>query len=153
MLGGSLAFLNVQAAVTLGAHSEVAGGCEQLHHEPSVSVATLGNSRTAHTSGLHIPQCKLSHERSLPIWKGCPIQGKQKFLYCQTLWRSSAPGKFLKRWEYQMTLPVSWETCMWTWRNGLVHNRERSMTRLYLVTFSVNFCAEYIMQNDGLNES
>ena len=22
-------------------------------------------------------------------------------------------GKFLKRWEYQTTLPVSWETCMW----------------------------------------
>ena len=21
--------------------------------------------------------------------------------------------KFLKRWEYQTTLPVSWETCMW----------------------------------------
>ena len=21
-------------------------------------------------------------------------------------------GKFLKRWEYQTTLPVSWETCM-----------------------------------------
>ena len=21
-------------------------------------------------------------------------------------------GKFLKRWEYQITLPVSWETCM-----------------------------------------
>ena len=22
-------------------------------------------------------------------------------------------GKFLKRWEFQTTLPVSWETCMW----------------------------------------
>ena len=21
--------------------------------------------------------------------------------------------KFWKRWEYQTTLPVSWETCMW----------------------------------------
>ena len=22
-------------------------------------------------------------------------------------------GKFLKRWEYQTTLPASWETCLW----------------------------------------
>ena len=42
---------------------------------------------------------------------------------------------------------------MWTWRNGLVQNWERSRTRLNLVTFSVNFCAEYIMQNAGLDES
>ena len=25
---------------------------------------------------------------------------------------SQQSGKFFKRWEYQMTLPVSWETCM-----------------------------------------
>ena len=25
---------------------------------------------------------------------------------------SQQTGKFLKRWEYQTTLPVSWETCM-----------------------------------------
>ena len=24
----------------------------------------------------------------------------------------SKPWKFLKRWEYQDTLPASWETCM-----------------------------------------
>ena len=51
-------------------------------------------------------------------------------------------GTFLKRWDYQTTLPASWETCMWikkqqlepTWNNGLVPNWERSMTRLYIVT-------------------
>ena len=25
---------------------------------------------------------------------------------------SQQTGKFLKKWEYQITLPVSWETCM-----------------------------------------
>ena len=25
---------------------------------------------------------------------------------------SEQTGKFFKRWEYQTTLPVSWETCM-----------------------------------------
>ena len=29
-----------------------------------------------------------------------------------TLWIMTNCGKFLKRWEYQTTLPVSWETCM-----------------------------------------
>ena len=29
-----------------------------------------------------------------------------------TVWITTNCGKFLKRWEYQITLPVSWETCM-----------------------------------------
>ena len=29
-----------------------------------------------------------------------------------TLWITTNCGKFLKRWEYQITLPASWETCM-----------------------------------------
>ena len=30
-----------------------------------------------------------------------------------TVWITTSCGKFLKRWEYQTTLPVSLETCMW----------------------------------------
>ena len=35
-------------------------------------------------------------------------------LLCQSLWlcESQQTGKFLKRWEYQTTLPTSWEICM-----------------------------------------
>ena len=29
-----------------------------------------------------------------------------------TIWITANCGKFLKRWEYQTTLPASWETCM-----------------------------------------
>ena len=29
-----------------------------------------------------------------------------------TLWITTSCGKFLKRWEYQTTLPASWKTCM-----------------------------------------
>ena len=29
-----------------------------------------------------------------------------------TVWVTTNCGKFLKRWEYQTVLPVSWETCM-----------------------------------------
>ena len=39
-----------------------------------------------------------------------------------TVWITTNCGKFLKRWEYQTTLPASWEICMqvrrqqnWTW--------------------------------------
>ena len=30
-----------------------------------------------------------------------------------TVWIMTNCGKFLKRWEYQTTLPISWETCIW----------------------------------------
>ena len=30
-----------------------------------------------------------------------------------TLWITMNCGKFFNRWEYQTTLPVSWEGCMW----------------------------------------
>ena len=50
-------------------------------------------------------------------------------------------GKFFKRWEYQTTWPDCWDICMQvkkqqlelTWNNRLVPNRERSMSRLYIV--------------------
>ena len=29
-----------------------------------------------------------------------------------TVWITTNYGKFLKRWEYQITLPVSWESCI-----------------------------------------
>ena len=32
--------------------------------------------------------------------------------YCLWLCGSQQTGKFLKRWEYQITWPASWETCM-----------------------------------------
>ena len=28
------------------------------------------------------------------------------------VWITTNSGKFLKKWEYQTTFPVSWETCM-----------------------------------------
>ena len=37
-----------------------------------------------------------------------------------------------------------------TWNNGLVPNRKRSMSRLYIVTL---LYAEYIMKNVGLDEA
>ena len=36
-----------------------------------------------------------------------------------TVWITTNCGKVLKRWEYQTTLPVSWETCMWVKKQQL----------------------------------
>ena len=61
-----------------------------------------------------------------------------------TGWITINCGTFWKRWKYQTTWPASWETCMqarkqqnWTWNNGLVPNRKRSMSRLYIVTLLI----------------
>ena len=40
-----------------------------------------------------------------------------------------------------------------TWNNRLVPNRKRSTSRLYIVTLLINFYAEYIMRNAGLEEA
>ena len=53
--------------------------------------------------------------------------------------------KILKRWEYQTTLPASWEICMqdkqqqfnWTWNNRQVPIWEKSTSRLYIVTLLI----------------
>ena len=59
------------------------------------------------------------------------------------VWITTKCGKFFKRWEYQTTLLASWEICMQvkkqqlTWNNRLVPTRERSMSRLYIVTLLI----------------
>ena len=61
-----------------------------------------------------------------------------------TVWITINCGKFWKSWEYETTWPASWETCRqvrkqknWTWNNRLVLNRERSTSRLYIVTLLI----------------
>ena len=74
-------------------------------------------------------------------------------------------GKFLKRWEYQTSLPVSWETCMqvkkqqlepnmeqWTGSKlGMEYKEVRQGCILSLCLF--NLASEYIMQNARLDEA
>ena len=62
-----------------------------------------------------------------------------------TVWITINCGKFFKRWEYQTTLPISWETCTCIrkrqlepdMKQGLVQNWERNLSRLYTVTLLV----------------
>ena len=70
---------------------------------------------------------KTSNSASLPMWKSL------------TMWITTNYGKFFKRWEYQTTLPASWETGMQVKKQQLepdmelVPNRERGTSRLYFV--------------------
>ena len=56
---------------------------------------------------------------------------------------SQQTGKFLKRWEYQTTLPTSWEICMQVKKpqlepdRELVPNWDRHMSRLYIITLLI----------------
>ena len=42
-----------------------------------------------------------------------------------TVWITTNGGKFLKRWEYQTTLPASWEICIPAKKQQLELNREQ----------------------------
>ena len=61
-----------------------------------------------------------------------------------TVWITTNCGKFWKRWDYQTTLPASWEICMQVKKqqleldnNRLVPNWDRNMSRLYIVTLLI----------------
>ena len=76
-----------------------------------------------------------------------------------TVWITKSCGKFLKRWEYQTTQPVSWEICVQVKKQELELDMEqqtgsklrKEYVRMYIVTF-FNLYAEYIMRNARLDE-
>jgi len=81
-----------------------------------------------------------------------------------TAWITTNSGKFCKRWEYQTTLPASWEICMQvkkqqlesdmgkkkkknrTWRKGIHQG-------CILPPCFFNLYAEYIIRNARLDEA
>ena len=70
-------------------------------------------------------------------------------------------GKFLKKWEYQITWPASWEICMQVKKQQLELDREQQTgSKLGKEYIKAVLChppyltyAEYIMQNAGLDEA
>ena len=42
-----------------------------------------------------------------------------------SVWITANYGKFWKRWEYQTTLPTSWETCLWVKKQQLELDMEQ----------------------------
>ena len=75
-----------------------------------------------------------------------------------TVWIITNCGKLSKRWAYQISLPLSWQTCMWVKKqqlelcNWLVQDWERSTTGCLLSLCLFNLYTEHIMRNAGLDE-
>ena len=69
-------------------------------------------------------------------------------------------GKFLRRWEYQTTLPAPWETWMQVKKKQL-EPKQLTGSKLGMEYVKAVYChpalfnlyTEYIMQNAGLDES
>ena len=78
-----------------------------------------------------------------------------------TVWITTNCGKFLKRWEYQTTLPASWEICMHVKKQQLEPNMEQqSGSKLGKECIKAVYChpvyltyAEYIMLNAELDKA
>ena len=70
-------------------------------------------------------------------------------------------GEFVKRWEYQTTLSVSWETCIQDKKRQLELDMEQRTVKIgkgvrqtcILSPCLFNLYANYIMQNARLDES
>ena len=75
--------------------------------------------------------------------------------------RSQQTGKFLKRWEYQTTLPASWESCMQVKKKQLELDMEqrtdsnsgKEYVKAVYCHLAFNLYAEYIMWNARLDEA
>ena len=71
-------------------------------------------------------------------------------------------GKLLERWEYQTTLPASWEICMQVKKQQLELDMKQQtgsksgkrLRRSYILSPCLfNLYTEYIMRNAGLDEA
>ena len=78
-----------------------------------------------------------------------------------TVWITTNCGKFFKRWEYQTTLPASWEICMQVKKQVRTGHGTTDWFQIgkgvcqccILSPCLFNLYAEYIMQNAGLDEA
>ena len=75
------------------------------------------------------------------------------------VWITTNCGKFLKRWEYQTTLPAFWENCMPVKKQQLEQDMERLVKKLgkeyvkAVYCHPAHFYLEYVMQTTRLDES
>ena len=61
--------------------------------------------------------------------------------YTLTVWITTDYGKFLKRWEYQIIIPVSWETCRWVKKQQLEpHVEQQTGSELGKECLKVVYC-------------
>ena len=76
-----------------------------------------------------------------------------------TVWITTNCGKFFKRWEYQTTLPASWEICVQVEKQQFGHGKidwlkiEKRVWQDYIVSCCLfNLSADYIVWNAMLDK-
>ena len=99
--------------------------------------------------------------------RGCTAEGNMdKVVVRENFSWEISKRKFLKRWDYQTTLPASWEICMQVKKQQLESDMERSSIErtwfqigkavhqaCILSPCLFNLYAEYIMKNARLDEA
>ena len=70
-------------------------------------------------------QHPLDHRKSKRVPEKVSISALLTMQKPLTVWITINCGKFFKRWEYQITLPASWEICMQVRKQQLEPNMEQ----------------------------
>ena len=88
-----------------------------------------------------IGQHSLDHRKSKEILGKKSTSASLTILKLLTVWITTNCGKFLKRWEYQTTLPASCETCMQVKKQQLVPDMEQwTGSKLGMVYIKAVYC-------------
>ena len=74
------------------------------------------------------------------------------------MWITTNCGKFLRGWEYQTTLPASWETCVWVKKQQLEPSmQQQTGCKLGKEYIKAVYChpayLTYMQRNSGLDEA
>ena len=94
-------------------------------------------------------------EKARELWKQTSTSASWTTLKPLTVWIRTNCGKFLKRWEYQSTLPASWEATVRTGHGTTDWFQIGKGVRqgCILSPWLFNIYTEYIMLNAGLDEA
>ena len=126
---------------------------------------------------------QISQEAGQVVWYSCVFKNFPQFVVIHTglllvntnsfswwighlhvelrmVWSTTNCGKFFKRWEYQTTLPASWEICVQVKKQQLeLDMKQQTGSKLGKEYVEAVYCypaylyAEYFMQNARLEEA
>ena len=74
-------------------------------------------------------------------FRGTSSSASLTMLKYLTLWITKICGKLFKRWEYQTTLPTSWEICIWVKKQQIKPNMDhQAASKLGMEYIKIVYC-------------